>query len=108
MEVCFDKVIVKINSEYKKYWFIECWGLGSSVFVDGKFWDFYEDNLLFEYYIWYGSYGGIVYYYVLDIYIVLFSWFIFCGVYEVIYILDGLFNDEFDFNLDIVYGDIQV
>ncbi len=55
----------------------------------------------------YGSYGGIAYYHVSDTYIALFSHFIPCGVYEAIYILDGLLNDESDFNPDTVHGDTQ-
>ena len=106
-EARLDKAIAKINSEYKKYRLIECWGSGSSVSADGKLWDLYEDNLLSEYHIRYGSYGGIAYYHVSDTYIALFSRFIPCGVYEAIYILDGLLNDESDFNPDTVHGDTQ-
>ena len=106
-EARLDKAIAKINSEYKKYRLIECWGSGNSVSADGKLWDLYEDNLLSEYHIRYGSYGGIAYYHVSDTYIALFSRFIPCGVYEAIYILDGLLNDESDFNPDTVHGDTQ-
>lgn len=102
-----DKVIAKVNNAYKKYRLIECWGSGNSVSADGKLWDLYEDNLLSEYHIRYGSYGGIAYYHVSDTYIALFSRFIPCGVYEAIYILDGLLNDESDFNPDTVHGDTQ-
>ncbi|GAA6173410.1 hypothetical protein NBRC116592_30800 [Colwellia sp. KU-HH00111] len=73
-------------------------GSGNSVSADGKLWDLYEDNLLSEYHIRYGSYGGIAYYHVSDTYIALFSHFIPCGVYEAIYILDGLLNDDSECN----------
>ncbi len=106
-EARLDKAIAKINNAYKKYRLIECWGSGNSVSADGKLWDLYEDNLLSEYHIRYGSYGGIAYYHVSDTYIALFSRFIPCGVYEAIYILDGLLNDESDFNPDTVHGDTQ-
>ncbi|EDY86699.1 transposase [gamma proteobacterium HTCC5015] len=106
-EARIDKAIARINNEYKKYRLIECWGSGNSVSADGKLWDLYEDNLLSEYHIRYGSYGGIAYYHVSDTYIALFSRFIPCGVYEAIYILDGLLNDESDFNPDTVHGDTQ-
>jgi TnpA family transposase len=102
-----DKAIAKVNNAYKKYRLIECWGSGNSVSADGKLWDLYEDNLLSEYHLRYGSYGGIAYYHVSDTYIALFSRFIPCGVYEAIYILDGLLNDESDFNPDTVHGDTQ-
>ncbi|MCW8998817.1 MAG: Tn3 family transposase, partial [Kangiellaceae bacterium] len=106
-EARLDKAIAKINNEYKKYRLIECWGTGDSVSADGKLWDLYEDNLLSEYHIRYGTYGGIAYYHVSDTYIALFSRFIPCGVYEAIYILDGLLNDESDFNPTKVHGDTQ-
>lgn len=106
-EARLDKAISKINNEYKKYRLIECWGTGDSVSADGKLWDLYEDNLLSEYHIRYGTYGGIAYYHVSDTYIALFSRFIPCGVYEAIYILDGLLNDESDFNPTKVHGDTQ-
>lgn len=102
-----DKAIVKVNNAYKKFGLIECWGSGNSVSADGKLWDLYEDNLLSEYHLRYGSYGGIAYYHVSDTYIALFSHFIPCGVYEAIYILDGLLNDESDFKPDTVHGDTQ-
>lgn len=70
-------------------------------------WDLYEDNLLSEYHIRYGHFGGIAYYHVSDTYIALFSRFIPCGVYEAIYILDGLLNDESDFSPDTIHGDTQ-
>tara|TARA_R110001599_G_scaffold157047_1_gene343062 strand:- start:424 stop:3411 length:2988 start_codon:yes stop_codon:yes gene_type:complete len=106
-EARLDKAIARINSEYKKFRLIECWGSGDSVSADGKLWDLYEDNLLSEYHIRYGSYGGIAYYHVSDTYIALFSRFIPCGVYEAIYILDGLLNDESDFNPTTIHGDTQ-
>lgn len=102
-----DKAIAKVSSAYKKFRLIDCWGSGSSVSADGKLWDLYEDNLLSEYHLRYGSFGGIAYYHVSDTYIALFSRFIPCGVYEAIYILDGLLNDESDFNPDTLHGDTQ-
>lgn len=102
-----DKAIVQVANAYKKFALIQHWGTGKSVSADGKLWDLYEDNLLSEYHIRYGSYGGIAYYHVSDTYIALFSHFIPCGVYEAIYILDGLLNDESDFNPDTVHGDTQ-
>jgi len=58
------------------------WGSGKRVSADGTKWDLYEQNLLSEYHIRYGEYGGIGYYHVSDTYIDLFSHFIPCGVWE--------------------------
>ena len=62
------------------------WGSGKRVSADGTKWDLYEQNLLSEYHIRYGGYGGIGYYHVSDTYIALFSHFIPCGVWEAVYI----------------------
>lgn len=108
IEDVFEKVIVEVINIYNKFDLLGYWGSGKSVLVDGIKWSVYEDNLLLEYYICYGGYGGIGYYYVFDKYVVLFSYFIFCGVYEGIYIFDGLLVNMFDIQFEIVYGDMQV
>ncbi|MBL4869084.1 MAG: Tn3 family transposase [Pseudomonadales bacterium] len=100
-----DKTIAKVVNRYKQYDLIKCWGTGESVSADGKLWNLHENNLVSEYHVRYGSYGGIAYYHVSDTYIALFSRFIPCGVYEAIYILDGLLNHDSDFTPDTVHGD---
>jgi len=66
------------------------WGSGSSAVADGTKYELAENSLLAEYSIRDGGYGGIAYHQVADIYIALFSHFIPCGVWEAIYILEGL------------------
>ena len=75
--------------------------------ADGTKWSVYEQNLLSEYHIRYGGYGGIGYYHISDMYIALFSHFIPCGVYEAVYILDGLVKNESDIRPDTIHGDTQ-
>jgi TnpA family transposase len=65
----------------------------------------YEQNLLSEFHLRYGGYGGIGYYHVSDQYIALFSHFIPCGVYEALYILDGLLKNQSDIQPNKVHGD---
>lgn len=60
-----------------------------------------------EYHIRYGGYGGIGYYHVSDTYIALFSHFIPCGVWEAVYILDGLLNNQSEIQPDIIHADTQ-
>lgn len=55
-------------------------GTGERASADGTKWDLYEKNLVSEYHIRYGGYGGIGYYHVSVLYIALFSSFIPCGV----------------------------
>lgn len=75
--------------------------------ADGTKWDIYEQNLLAEYHIRYGGYGGIGYYHVSDTYIALFSHFIPCGVWEAVYILDGLLHNTSEIQPDTIHADTQ-
>lgn len=102
-----DKAIVKVINAYNKFDLPSYWGTGKHVSADGTKWDLYEQNLLSEYHIRYGAYGGIGYYHVSDTYIALFSHFIPCGVYEAVYILDGLMSNQSDIQPDTLHGDTQ-
>ncbi len=48
---------------------IKRWGSGKSAAADFTKWDIYEQNLLSEYHIRYGGWGGIGYYHVSGTYI---------------------------------------
>lgn len=102
-----DKAIVKVINAYNRFALPRYWGSGKSASADGTKWNIYEQNLLSEYHIRYGGYGGIGYYHVSDKYIALFSHFIPCGVYEAVYILDGLINNQSDIQPDTLHGDTQ-
>ncbi len=100
-----DKATVKIINAYNQFTLPKFWGSGKRVSADGTKWNLYEQNLLSEYHIRYGGYGGIGYYHVSDMYIALFSHFIPCGVHEAVYILDGLIKNASDIQPDTVHGD---
>ena len=102
-----DKAIVDVINLYNKFELPGYWGSGKSASADGTKWSVYEQNLLSEYHIRYGGYGGIGYYHVSDKYIALFSHFIPCGVHEAVYILDGLMANRSDIQPDTVHGDTQ-
>ena len=106
-EETLDKAIVDVINTYNKFELPGYWGSGKSASADGTKWSVYEQNLLSEYHIRYGGYGGIGYYHVSDKYIALFSHFIPCGVHEAIYILDGLLANISDIQPEIVHGDTQ-
>jgi TnpA family transposase len=106
-EELLDKIIVEIINAYNKFELPKSWGSGKSASADGTKWDLYEQNLLSEYHIRYGGYGGLGYYHVSDTYIALFSHFIPCGVWEAVYILDGLLNNESDIQPDTLHADTQ-
>jgi TnpA family transposase len=83
------------------------WGDVSKAGIDGTQYDTWENNLLAESHIRYGGYGGIAMRHVSDTYIALFSHFIPCGVWEAIYLFEGLLKNESEVTVDIVHGDTQ-
>jgi TnpA family transposase len=54
-----------------------------------------------------GKPGGIAYHHVSDTYIALFSHFIPCGVWEAVYIIDGLLKNKSEIQPDTVHADTQ-
>lgn len=90
---------------YNRFAIPKLWGSGRTASADGTKWDVYEKNLLAEYHIRYGGYGGVGYYHVSDTYIALFSRFIPCGVYEAVHILDGLLENDSDIRPDTLHSD---
>ncbi len=83
------------------------WGDEKRVAADGTQYDLAEENLLAEKHIRYGGYGGIAYHHVSDLYILLFSHFIACGVWEAIYILDILFRNQSTIKPTTIHADIR-
>lgn len=102
-----DQAICLIINAYNRFALPKFWGSGHHVSADGTKWDLYEGNLLSEYHIRYGGYGGIGYYHVSDTYVALFSRFIPCGVWEAVYILDGLLGNQSDIRPDTIHADTQ-
>ncbi|MFK7934144.1 MAG: Tn3 family transposase, partial [Saprospiraceae bacterium] len=100
-----DNAIIKVINAYQQFQLPKFWGTGRSASADGTHWSTYQKNLFTQYHIRYGAYGGIAYYHVADNYIALFSHFIPCGVYEALYILDGLIKNESKLQPSTVQGD---
>lgn len=75
--------------------------------ADGSQIDTWDDNLLAESHIRYGGYGGIGYRHVSDTYIALFTHFIPCGVWEAVYLIEGLLKNESDLQPTTIHGDTQ-
>jgi hypothetical protein len=99
-------ICTSINA-YNRFLLPRYWGDTKRAAADGTQWNLYENNLLSERHIRYGGYGGIAYYHVSDDYIALFSHFIPCGVWEAVYILDGLTKNRSDIRPDTLHGDTQ-
>jgi len=102
-----DKAICDIVNDFNKLSLPTLWGDVNTVAADGTKLDLYSENLLSEYHIRYGGYGGIAYHHVSDRYIALFSHFIPCGVWEAVYIIDGLLKNKSDIQPDTIHADTQ-
>ncbi|MGH3708160.1 MAG: Tn3 family transposase [Pseudonocardiaceae bacterium] len=83
------------------------WGDGSVVAADGSQISTWENSLLAEISIRYGGVGKIAYRHVSDTYIALFTRFIPCGVWEAVYILDGLLVNDSDLQPHTIHADTQ-
>jgi TnpA family transposase len=102
-----DRAIVDVINAYLQLDITKVWGEARSVAADGTLWDTLLDNLLAERHIRYGGYGGIAYHHVADNYIALFSHFIPCGVWEAVYIIEGLLKQRSDADPDTIHADTQ-
>ena len=102
-----ESAICTVINAYNRFRLPHYWGDTKRAAADGTQWNLYENNLLSERHIRYGGYGGIAYYHVSDDYIALFSHFIPCGVWEAVYILDGLTKNRSDIRPDTLHGDTQ-
>ena len=96
-----------IINRYHLFDLPKVWGEGKSAAADGTKFDMFDQNLLAEYHIRYGGYGGIAYHHVADNYVALFSHFIPCGVWEAVYIIEGLLQNKSDIQPDTVHADTQ-
>jgi TnpA family transposase len=94
-----------IIHEYARFDLPRLWGRPNVAIADGTHMELRENNLLGEQHIRYGRYGGIAYHHISATYIALFSNFIACGVWEAVYILDGLLQNRSDFEVDTVHAD---
>lgn len=102
-----DKSITDIINCYNKFSLPKMWGDTSVAAADGTKLDVYSQNLLSEYHIRYGGFGAIAYHHVSDTYIALFSHFIPCGVWEAVYIIDGLLKNKSNIQPDTIHADTQ-
>jgi len=98
---------VDLLDNYHRFRLPKFWGDGKHAAADGTKYDLYEQNLMAEYHIRYGGYGGIAYHHVSDLYVALFSHFIACGTWEAVYIIDGLLKNDSEIQPDTLHADTQ-
>lgn len=102
-----NEAITTIVNAYVQFPLQRLWGTGQSASADGMKWDLYPQNLMSQYHIRYGGYGGIGYYLVADNYIALMSRWTTCGAWEGHVILDFLKENESDVKPDTIHADTQ-
>lgn len=100
-----DAALRDIIDKYTRFQLPFFWGTGRAAVADGTHIELIENNLLGERHIRYGAYGGIAYHHISDTYIALFSHFIACGVWEAVYILDGLLKNQSSLQPDMLHAD---
>jgi TnpA family transposase len=101
LEACLRDVI----EEYTRFELPFLWGTGEAAIADGSHIALIENNLLGAQHVRYGQFGGIAYHHMSDTYVALFSHFIACGVWEAVYILDGLLKNQSALQPDTLYAD---
>lgn len=99
--------LVDLLDNYHLFRLPKFWGDGKHAAADGTKYDLSEQNLMAEYHIRYGGYGGIAYHHVSDLYVALFSHFINCGTWEAVYIIDGLLKNDSEIQPDTLHADTQ-
>jgi TnpA family transposase len=102
-----DAAIRDIIDTYSRFDLPRFWGSGRTAAADGTLIDVYNNNLLSAYHVRYGRYGGIAYHHVSDTYIALFSHFISVGVWEAVYIIDGLIKNDSRIQPEMLHADTQ-
>ncbi|MDH2394071.1 Tn3 family transposase [Streptomyces sp. HNM0663] len=105
--VLLNEAIADLVNAHARLDISQAWGDGTAVAADGTHMDTYLDNLLAETSVRYGKPGGIAYHHISDTYIALFTHFIPCGVWEAVYIIEGLLKNSSEVKPTTVHADTQ-
>ncbi|MEU0679932.1 Tn3 family transposase [Streptomyces albogriseolus] len=105
--VLLNEAIADLVNAHARLDISQAWGDGTAVAADGTHMDTYLDNLLAETSVRYGKPGGIAYHHISDTYVALFTHFIPCGVWEAVYIIEGLLKNTSEVQPTTVHADTQ-
>lgn len=83
------------------------WGDGLTVAADGTQYDMYQENLLAGYHFRYRKTGAVAYRHVANNYIANFGHFIPPGIWEAVYVIEGLMKSRSSIKADTVHSDTQ-
>ena len=73
--------------------------------ADGTQYDFYDNNLMAGYHFRYRKLGAVAYRHVADNYIAVFCHFLPPGIWEAVYVIEGLLRPPFRVQADTVCSD---
>jgi TnpA family transposase len=85
----------------------QAWGDGLTVAADGTQYDMYEENLLAGYHFRYRKTGAVAYRHVANNYIANFGHFIPPGIWEAVYVIEGLMKSRSSVQAETVHSDTQ-
>ncbi|MBT2401420.1 Tn3 family transposase [Streptomyces sp. ISL-100] len=102
-----NEAITDVVNAHARLDMSRAWGDGTTAAADGTHMDTYLNNLLAETSIRYGLPGGIAYHHISDTYIALFTHFIPCGVWEAVYIIEGLLKNASEIKPTTIHADTQ-
>lgn len=97
----------QLNEVYLQLDLPKLWGDGKTVAADGTQYDFYDENLLTGQHFRYRKMGAVAYRHVANNFIAVFRHFIPPGVWEAIYVIQGLLEAKLSVEADTVHADTQ-
>lgn len=102
-----EEINTRILNKFNGFPLPKFWGTGEAASVDGTLRDAPENSLQSEYHYRYHQAGLIQYRMVSDKYVVLFSKFIPCSVWEAMELIRALMGNQSDIQPRIIHGDTQ-
>ncbi len=98
---------VDLINAYSRFSLPRIWGNEKVAIADGTKIALAENSLFSQRHFRYGHVGGIAYHHISDTYVALFTHFITCGIWEAVYIIDGLLKNKSLVQPDTLHADTQ-
>lgn len=102
-----DVALRELTELYLRLDLPRLWGDGKRVAADGTQYEFYDQNLLTGLHFRYRKMGAVAYRHVANNYIAYFQHFIPPGIWEAVYVIEGLLKAGLSVKADTVYSDTQ-
>ena len=98
---------IDLINAYSRFSLPKMWGNEKVAIADGTKIALAENSLFSQRHFRYGHVGGIAYHHISDTYVALFTHFITCGIWEAVYIIDGLLKNKSVVQPDTLHADTQ-